>query len=67
MTIITAILGYLGAIAGLVGMNLKSSLFDSGAHELGAIVEFVVVTTILALVVARVGKLIWTVNAPRAA
>ncbi|GAA0308629.1 magnesium/cobalt transporter CorA [Sphingomonas oligophenolica] len=56
LTIITAILGYVGAVAGVFGMNLKSSLFEGGDGELEMIVGFIAVTTILALVVARVRK-----------
>ncbi len=56
LTIITAILGYVAAVAGVFGMNLKSSLLTGGDHELETVVGFVVVTTIIALVVARVRK-----------
>jgi magnesium transporter len=56
LTVITAVLGYYGAVAGLFGMNLKSSLFNGGDGTFAIIVGTVTVTSILAITFARTRK-----------
>jgi magnesium transporter len=56
LTIITAVLGYFAAVAGLFGMNLKSSLFNGGDITFAVVVLGLFVTSILAIVVARLRK-----------
>ena len=53
LTIVTAVLGYFGATAGLFGMNLKSSLFNGGDGTFAVIVATLLVTSIGAILYAR--------------
>ena len=53
LTIVTAVLGYIGATAGLFGMNLKSSLFNGGDGTFSVIVIALVTTSTGAILYAR--------------
>ncbi len=53
LTIVTAVLGYFGATAGIFGMNLKSSLFEGGDRTLAIIIATLVITATLAIWLAR--------------
>lgn len=53
LTIVTAVLGYIGATAGLFGMNLKSSLFNGGDGTFAIIVVTLFTTSIGAILYAR--------------
>ena len=56
LTIVTAVLGYFGAVAGLFGMNLKSSLFNGGDGTLAIIIATLVTTSIGAILFARLRR-----------
>jgi Mg2+ and Co2+ transporter CorA len=56
LTVITAVLGYFAAVAGLFGMNLKSSLFNGGDITFAVIVGVLTATSILAILFARMRK-----------
>lgn len=53
LTIITAVFGYCGAVAGLFGMNVKSSLYNGGDGTFAIIVGSLALTSILAITLAR--------------
>ena len=53
LTIITAVFGYCGAVAGLFGMNVKSSLYNGGDGTFAIIVGSLALTSILAIALAR--------------
>ena len=53
LTIVTAVLGYIGAIAGLFGMNLKSSLFNGGDGTFAVIIFTLLTTSVGAILYAR--------------
>lgn len=53
LTIVTAVLGYVGATAGLFGMNLKSSLFNGGDGTFAVIVITLFTTSVGAILYAR--------------
>jgi magnesium transporter len=56
LTVITAVLGYFAAVAGLFGMNLKSSLFNGGDITFAVVVGLLTVTSIMAILFARYRK-----------
>jgi magnesium transporter len=53
LTVITAIIGYIGAVAGVFSMNMKAPLLDGGNIEFWTVIVFLAGTTISALVLAR--------------
>ncbi|AYJ87435.1 hypothetical protein D3Y57_17745 [Sphingomonas paeninsulae] len=53
LTILTAILGYTGAIAGIFGMNVKATVFEGGNITFAVIIGTVVLTSAFALLFAR--------------
>jgi magnesium transporter len=56
LTVVTAVFGYFAAVAGLFGMNLKSSLFNGGDGAFAAIVGTLTATSVLAVTFARSRK-----------
>ena len=53
LTVVTAVLGYFGAVAGLMGMNLKSTLFNGGDRTFAVIVITLSITSAAAIIFAR--------------
>jgi magnesium transporter len=53
LTIVTAVLGYAGAVAGIFGMNVKASVFEGGNVTFAVIIGTVIISSALALLIAR--------------
>ncbi|MEG3143512.1 CorA family divalent cation transporter [Sphingomonas sp. RT2P30] len=56
LTIVTAVFGYFGAVAGLLGMNLRSTIFNGGDGTFALVVGTLTITSAIAIFVARVRK-----------
>ena len=56
LTIVTAVLGYFSATAGIFGMNVKATVFEGGDFTFAMIIGTVSVTSIIAILFARAKK-----------
>ena len=53
LTVVTAVFGYFGAVAGIFGMNVKASVFNGGDGTFAAILGVLVITSAAAVWFAR--------------
>jgi magnesium transporter len=56
LTVITAVLGYFGAVAGIFGMNIKASVFNGGDGTFAAVLGVLAITSAAAIWIARKQK-----------
>jgi magnesium transporter len=53
LTVITAVLGYFGAVAGIFGMNIKASVFNGGDGTFAVVLGVLVISSAAAIWFAR--------------